>query len=92
MPAIRLPPAFTVQQSTATGVPRAVASFVDESGRAEVFVGVRMTHPRSYRDLSTNLTFYPPPTIHPPTSRRITVIVGQTVSLTIKVGLTCFLS
>jgi len=83
MPAIRLPRGFP-DQSTTTDVQGAAASFVTESSRADVFLGVRMKHPLSYRDLATSLEFFPPPTIFP-ASGTITVIIGETVTLTIEV-------
>jgi len=85
MPALRLPSALVYTTSTATDVPGAAASFSRGSTRADIFVGVRMDNPLSYRDLDTSLRFYPPPTISA-ADGVIKVVRGQTVTLTIQVG------
>lgn len=82
MPALRLPSELSGSTSTTGEVPGAAASFTRGSTRTNVFVGVRMNNPLSYYDLSTSLVFYPPPTISP-ASDVITVVRGQTVTLTI---------
>jgi len=84
MPVIRLPPGVSTQ-STATSVTGAAASFFGESERVDVFIGARMNNPLSYHDHQTTLAFYPPPTIYKATST-ISVIIGETVTLTIKVS------
>ena len=84
MPAIRLPSDFPAQ-STMTNVSNAVASFVSESRRADVFVEVRLNNPLFQGYLTTSMVFYPPPTIYPAIGT-ITVVVGETMTLTIKVS------
>jgi len=86
MPPLQLPTSdFAADAtSTSTDIPGAAATFITPSKRAVIYVGVRMNDPRSYRDLDTSLVFYPPPTIYP-ASEKITVIRGETVTLTIRV-------
>jgi len=86
MPKILLPPEFADVISTTSNVLGAAASFVKGSRRADVFVGVRMSSPLSYRNLDTiHLVFYPPPAIYPATNT-ISVERGKTDTLTIKVS------
>lgn len=86
MPALHLPtPDFSADAtSTPTDIAGAAASFITSSKQAVIYVGVRMNDPRSYRDLHTSLVFYPAPTIYPATEK-ITVVRGETVTLTIRV-------
>ena len=91
IPAINLPPDFPADAtSTPAAVQGAAASFEAASRRADVYVGVRMNNPLSYQDLVAPLKFYPPPTVSPP-GGVITVVRGETVSLTIMVGVTYLL-
>jgi len=85
MPPLRLPSELARTTSTAPTKPGAAASFARGSTWAHVFVGVSMNNPLSYYDLNTSLVFYPPPTIST-ASDVITVVQGQTVTLTIEVS------
>ena len=85
VPALSLPSELADTASTTAHVAGAAASFVGTTTRADVFVGVRMNSPLSYRDLDASLEFYPPPTVYR-VAGVIEVVRGQTVTLTIQVG------
>jgi len=85
VPALSLPSELADTASTTAHVAGAAASFVGTTTRADVFVGVRMNSPLSYRDLDASLQFYPPPTVYR-VAGVIEVVRGQTVTLTIQVG------
>ena len=85
MPALSLPSYFHANAaSISDNSSDAAATFVSASSRADVYIGVRMTNPWSYSDLTTQLVFYPPPAIFP-ASGTISVVRGETGSLTIRV-------
>ena len=87
MPSLGLPYYFGSDAvSTPSNISGAVASFVSDSRRADVFIGVRMSNPLSYRNLLFGLEFFPPPTIFPARDK-ITINRSKTDTLTIKVRL-----
>ena len=85
MPALSLPSGFPAQ-SVQSALPGVAASFLAGSRRADVFVGVRMSNPLSYRDVDTKLQFYPPPTIKQRSVDNRIDIDSKTVAFTIEVS------